>query len=72
MQELFDGLDPVEALAREYTRPVSLERAAIELTLDDRTLRDRLATLNGDDKSLALRLAETGLPRADGKTCVRG
>ena len=60
-----DGIDPVDALAREYTRTVSLQRAAVELMLDEGTLRDSLANLDDGEQVLALRLAETGLPRAD-------
>ncbi len=33
--------------------------------LDDRTLRERLSALSGDDRVPALRLAQTGLPRAE-------
>jgi hypothetical protein len=60
-----DGIDPVDALAREYTRTVSLQRAAVELMLDEGTLRDSLANLDDGEQVLALRLAETGLPRAE-------
>jgi mono/diheme cytochrome c family protein len=60
---LIDGLDPVDALAHEYTRTVSLERAAVELGLKIDEARTRLAAMTGDEKVLALRLVETGLPR---------
>ncbi len=62
---LIDGLDPVDALAREYTRTVSLQRAAVELNQDENALRDSFANLDDSKQVLALRLAETGLPRAE-------
>lgn len=62
---LVDGLDPVDALAREFTRIVSQQRAAVELKLDEVTLRDSLADLDDSEQVLALRLAGTGLPRAE-------
>jgi hypothetical protein len=62
---LIDGLDPVDALAREFTRTVSLQRAAVELMLDESTLRDSLANLDDREQVLALRLSQTGLPRAE-------
>ncbi|MBY0226378.1 MAG: DUF4384 domain-containing protein [Hyphomicrobium sp.] len=62
---LIDGLDPVDALAREYTRTVSLQRAAVELMLDEHSLSERLVNLHDHEQELALRLAGTGLPRAE-------
>jgi hypothetical protein len=63
--KLIDGLDPVDALAREYTRTVSLQRAAVELMLDERSLRNRLANLHDRERELALRLTGVGLARAE-------
>jgi hypothetical protein len=65
---LIGGVDAVEALASEFTRTVSLSRAAAELAVPVAALRERLASRTGDDATLALRLSETGLPRADWET----
>lgn len=62
---LIDGLDPVEALAGEYTRTVSLKRAAVELRRDQSDLKKHAIELKGEEQILALRLIETGLPRAE-------
>lgn len=62
--KLIDGLDPVDALALEYTRHVVSERAAAELHLTPNELRDRLASLSGGDAILGKRLIQSGLPRS--------
>jgi hypothetical protein len=59
------GVDAVEALASEFTRTVSLGRAAAELAVPVSVLQGRLASRRGEDATLALRLSQTGLPRAD-------
>jgi hypothetical protein len=63
-----DGFDPVDALAREYTRQVHPIRAAAELHLPPDQLPDRLASLSGGDAILGRRLVQTGLPRGDWET----
>lgn len=62
-ENLIDGLDPVDALASEFRRNVSYERAAVELHLDPADLRRQLDALGGDDRSLGKRLIQSGLPR---------
>jgi hypothetical protein len=62
---LIGGVDAVEALASEFTRTVRLSRAAAELAVPVSVLRGRLASRTGEDATLALRLSQTGLPRAD-------
>lgn len=62
---LIDGLDPVRALASEFERMVTMRRAAAELALPVETLSGQLQSRSGEDRELALRLAETGLPRDD-------
>lgn len=63
--QLIDGLDPVDALALEYTRTVTLQRAAIEMRLDASDLNRKIESVLGDDAELALRLAQSGLPRRE-------
>ncbi len=62
---LIDGIDAVEALALEYTRPVAMHRAALELALDEAALRVRLAAVTGSQRELALQLAAHDLTRAE-------
>lgn len=64
-RDMIDGLDPVRALASEYERTVTLRRAAAELARPTETLVGQLQTLSGTERDLGLRLAETGLPRAE-------
>jgi hypothetical protein len=69
---LVDGLDPVEALATEFTRTVREPRAAVELGLDQPALRARLSNLQGEAAILAARLIQTGLLRQDWEALKRG
>jgi hypothetical protein len=62
---LIDGIDAVEALALEYTRPVSFGRAAVEMAIDEAALRSRLAGVTGSDAELALQLTASVLPRPE-------
>lgn len=62
------GIDPVEALASEYRRTVTVQRAAAELAIPPAALRETLLGLGGAQKPLALRLAATGLPRREWST----
>ena len=62
---LIDGIDAVEALALEYTRPVSIRRAAVEMAIDEATLRMRLAAVTGSHAELALQLAARELSRTE-------
>jgi hypothetical protein len=62
---LVDGLDPVEALANEFTRIVREPRAAVELEMDQPSLRAQLSNLQGEAAILATRLMQSGLPRRD-------
>jgi hypothetical protein len=62
-ENLIDGLDPIDALASEFRRTVSAERAAVELHLDPADLRRQLEALGGGDRSLGKRLIQSGLPR---------
>jgi hypothetical protein len=62
---LIDGLDPVDALAVEYTRPVALARAAAEMNIAKTDLRERLLKLSGDEGDTGRRLLQTSLSRPD-------
>lgn len=62
------GIDPVEALASEYRRTVTVQRAAAELAVPPAALREKLLGLGGAQKPLALRLAAAGLPRSEWST----
>jgi hypothetical protein len=62
---LIDGLDPVDALALEYRRSVTLTRAAVERHVEAAELRRQLEDLSGEDRSLGRRLMQTGLPREE-------
>jgi mono/diheme cytochrome c family protein len=62
-EALIDGLDPVDALALEYRRTVTLTRAAVERHVDAGELRRQLEELAGEERTLGRRLMQTGLPR---------
>jgi mono/diheme cytochrome c family protein len=64
-EALIDGLDPVDALALEYRRSVTLTRAAVERHVEAAELRRQLEDLSGEDRSLGRRLMQTGLPREE-------
>ncbi len=62
---LVAGLAPITSLAAEYQRDVSLGRAAAELDTRAVALDARLAKVSGETASIAKRLRQGPVPRAD-------
>jgi cytochrome c553 len=60
-----EGNEPVTALARAYTRPVTLARLAEDMGDSPATLRRRLAETGADAALLAERLDRGAIPRAE-------
>ena len=60
-----DGVEPIVALARQYTRPISAERAAVELGLEPSALAERLETGAGAMGVLGRRLLSGMIGRSD-------
>jgi hypothetical protein len=68
---MIDGVEPAVALARQFMRPVSLERAAVELGVDAAELAERLAAGPAPAKSAGRRLLHGLVGRGELETEFR-